>query len=88
MLASLPQTLNISCPYVVIKFGSGTSMVTKPTLYLMALVLLSPQIGLNLFHAMGQLPQCKTLTLEQLWPDSRQLITISNAAVCPLMVVL
>jgi hypothetical protein len=55
LLASLPQTLNTSYPYVITKSSSGTSMVTKWDLCLMVLMLLSLQMALSLLNAMGQL---------------------------------
>ena len=66
MLASFPQALNTSYSYVVEWPSSGTPMVTKFTLHFIALVLLSPQMELSLFHAMGELSQYETLILEQL----------------------
>jgi hypothetical protein len=50
----------------IINSCTGTPIVAKSDLYLMALVLPSPQMELSLFHAMGQLSQSGTLVLGQL----------------------
>ena len=60
-------------------------MVTKQDLHLLVIGPFTPQMVLTYFHVMMGLLQFKTLVLEQLWPDSQELETISNTVVSPLM---
>ena len=59
-------------------------MVPKLDLLMKALVLLSPQMGLNLFHGENRLLQFRTLSLEQPLPNSRfPVMTVFAAATFP-----
>ena len=60
-------------------------MVAKLDPPMMAMVLLSPQMGLILFHGGDKLPQFETLNPEELSLNSTTPVMTSSGAVSPLM---
>ena len=64
VLGSLPQILNTSYQYLMIKSGTGMAMVTKPFLHIMVLTLLSPWMALSLCCVKGRTLWSKTASLE------------------------